>query len=291
MTNQPPKKSLAEELKRRKTQEIQRAAETKRMTQVTGAVPPSKPSIPAPVDPKRTSQASQPNRPQSRATQTSPQAGQPTRSKPSIDPRRATKTTSVRRPTGNTIPDRLAALNQRQKVTLAVSGLLILLICVGTYSFTANQPPPPIPTAVALPTNTANNVLDYIKNAGVPIENLKTLTVPDNTWKATQAVQFNVRRGTDSGQFIFLSYDSLTQAEKDAFRAGLAGNFQKWKVVQFSNIVMLISPDTTQPISDELNSHFMSFLVRPYRDFLPTITPTPAPTSPAAATAAPTSKR
>src|SRR5258708_36719400 len=109
----------------------------------------------------------------------------------------------------------------------------------------SNAPAAPTdaPSFAALPIVQARDVIDHLKKAGVALSNDHELAIAD-TWKASQEFQFDVRQGSDKGTFVILSYTTLDLKVSDIFKVNATPRFKNWQVMNASNILMLVSPET-----------------------------------------------
>ena len=252
MSDLPPEKSLRDELKRRKTQQLQQAqAEAqKRATQGSPAAAP-KPPAPSPTAPSRTAP---------------PASAQTTVSN-------AARTQQIR--TAKTSPAGQPPLNNQRVLIVAFVGVLFLVVCLGTALVTNTlTTPTPTLTQVKLPLTTARDVIDYLMRAGVQITNLRELEVPNDKWRGTQGFQFEAQIGDVTGTFIILSYDSADTTGSDAFKMELDSEYGPWKTYSISNILVLSTPDTPQGIDIDIASHITSYITGTVIVFLPTSTGT-----------------
>lgn len=285
MTDETPKWSLPDEIKKRKTQEISRALD-KRFT-TDGSRPSQR--FTTPLEPPR----SEPTRPANRGSQSMqapPELG-PLRSALTTRPaQRVTQTAPQLKPLGQnvarTVPaskrttqvfeaitgEAPARWTKRQRQTALVAALVIVSICLLT-SLIATRLPAAQATLRPLPVTNAENVASYLKAVGLPLMDLREFAGPDGTWGARQIVQFETRRLGDKGTFIILSYDRASQAGPDIFRATSHPVFKAWKLTAISNILVLASPKTPPLLIQEINSHLTRYLIAPYRSFIPTTTP------------------
>ncbi len=124
-----------------------------------------------------------------------------------------------------------------------------------------------------LPKTSVGKLLDYLESVNVPIDNLQTFSVPNETWSAREEIQFNVNRDNEQGVFVVLSYDTPSRAIVDSFKATVYEKFKTWKLMRVSNILLLASPETDDSLVSELASHVTQYLIAPYRKFIPTATP------------------
>jgi len=247
MTDQPPKQSdsLRKTIKKYQTQQTQRIEEAKHTSQNVPVAAPR-----AVVNP-------------------------PTTPLPTTKPEAAALNKLATR-TVEVVAAR-AGWTSQQWVIATGAGLLILLICLGGSLIALGQAtqPSPTPTFVSLPIVNAADVLKHLRQVGVAVINVQTLSVPNTTWAAKQGVQFEARQGDTSGIFLILSYDPASQAGVDAFRAGSDAHFKQWQLAQLNNILLLSAPSTSNALNQAIGSHLTQYLVAPYRDFLSTVTPTP----------------
>jgi len=246
MTDQPPKPSdsLRKTIKKYQTQQTQRIEEDKRTSQ----------SVPV--------------------TTPQPVVRPPTTAPPTKKPKVAGLDKVATR-TVEVVIERTGWTSQQWAI-VAGAALLILLVCCGSGLLALSQitQPTATPTFVPLSTVSATDVLKHLRQVGVAITNVQTLTVPNVTWAANQGVQFEARQGSDSGTFLVLSYASASKAGIDAFRAGSDAHFKQWQLVQIDNILLLSAPNTSVRLGQAIGSHLTQYLIAPYRDFLPTATPT-----------------
>ena len=246
MTDQPPKQSdsLRKTIKKYQTQQTQRLEEAKRTSQSVPVTPSPSVVTPSTIPPlvSKTDVAS-------------------------LD-KLATRTVGV-------VIARTGWTSQQWAI-VAGAALLILLVCLGGGLLALGQitQPTPTPTFVPLPTVSAADVLKHLRQVGVAVTKVQTLTVPNATWAANQGVQFEARQGSDSGTFLVLSYGSVSQTGVDAFKAGSDPHFKQWQLAQINNILLLSAPNTPVTLIQAIGSHLTQYLVSPYRNFLPTITPT-----------------
>jgi hypothetical protein len=286
--------SLQNEIKKRKTQEVQRAIEQKRVTEARGeASPKADPRrtsqtsgvVPSAKDPKRTSQTTNaaPSADPRRATQTVRSVTDPRRTSQAISlEKRATQTISA-----------LANHSRRNLFIAAIATILVIVVLGGSVLLAMNSSSntvQPTSTPVPLRAVKANDVIDYLKKAGVPVLALREIPVDRASWIAEQEMQFDVQRGANKATFILLSYASRDWIITDSFKAIGNAKFKNWQMSIMSNVLLLSSPDAAPDIKTEISSHLTSYLLVPYRPFLPTPTPPPTatalPTTPAGITQA-----
>jgi hypothetical protein len=263
MSDQSSKFSLKKEIHKRKTQEIEQVIQARRTGQTGQLTPPSAPP------PARATQTTKPALPAAPGRADSARATQQT-------PRPSPGTATSRRTQSLPAREGRLALNRTQKLTLFGSSILIMVVCVGTLLLAGRAPDtPPTITWMPLPVSSAESALDYLKQVGFPISSVKTLSVPDDTWKAQQGVQISADNGDQKGRFLILSYESSSQAGHDAFLSPDKLPVRQWTSVQMANVLLFISPDTAPALRSDITSHLTQYLLAPYRSFLPTATPGP----------------
>ncbi|MBX3085281.1 MAG: hypothetical protein KF716_26850 [Anaerolineae bacterium] len=250
MSDLPPEKSLRDELKRRKTQQLQQAQADaqKRATQAASEPKGQQPSQPA--QPSKPAPSNLPSASPTRPPSARPPAGQPEKP-PSF------------------------SLNNQRTLIIAFVGVLFLVVCLGTVLITNNlTPTTPTLTPIKLPLTTARDVLNYLIRAGVQVTNVRDIEVPNETWRATQGVQFDAQIGDVRGVFIILSYDGTDTAGSDAYKMEIDAEYGPWKTYSISNILVLSTPDTPQSIDIDVASHITSYIAGTVIAFLPTSTGT-----------------
>jgi hypothetical protein len=244
MSDPPPEWSLKHEIKKRKTQEVLRAVEARQV------------QTPRPLKlPETTAQV-------------------PTRQEPQIKPKRITQTLPEGKRTTQIagVVSYSTGWTKRQRQTGIIATILVIAACLLT-TLVATSQPILHPTLSPLPIESTGNLVGYLRDVGVPVANLRTLSVPSAMWNAKEEIQFDVLRWDGKGVFVILSYDSPAQAGIDAFKATYHQKFKTWNLMQISNVLVLTSPDTGQPLSAEIASHLTQYLVAPYRSFIPSTTP------------------
>jgi hypothetical protein len=247
--NQDKSFSLQEQIRKRKSQEITRTVETKLLDSIRGKGEqiPTKISVPTP----ESLQISQPESlPQQRRASNSPI-------------QRKSPTLSFR---------------QKRLIIGMAAGLAILLVCAFTLvvSLSGQQPArAAIEALPSLPLKDTLQVVDYLKAVGVNVSNVQELTAGDS-WQANRLLQIEVTVDGKPGVFLLLSYDSQSKAVADTFRARGSKQYSKWMLRNLSNINVLASPKTPVEIQQMVFSHLTSYIVAPYRSFLPTPTPQPS---------------
>jgi hypothetical protein len=244
--SQKPRRSLKDEIQKRRTQQIEREIQARRLPQT--ARPPSQ-------------ETSQP----SPATQSAGSAG---------GHKRTTQTTAVR--SESSTPPRWTAPRFSPRLLIVVAGAatgVIILLMVGLLG--GNATPAPAPSQAPLPVVSAQDVINYLRLAGVPVSGLRALKVPNENWQATEEFQFDVQRGDQKGIFLLLSYPSTRLTSRDSFNVSLSTRFKGWQQIAISNILLMISPDSAKPIGDEIANHLSQYLVAPYRAYVGTSTGQP----------------
>src|SRR5262245_46767714 len=240
------KRTLKDELQKRKTQQIRREIEARQVSQTV-------------------------------------RPGQPTREvapshRPPVPPagahKRTTQTTAVSPTTERRFGLSIWPLRPRTAIVMAGTAAVILLLLM-VVLLTGGNNPAPTPAQVALPIVAAQDVVNYLKMAGVPVSGLRAFRVPNETWQANQEFQFDVLRGDQKGLFLLLSYPSPRLTSRDSFSVRLSSRFKSWQQISISNILLLISPDSAKPIGDEVASHLSQYLVAPYRAYISTSTGQP----------------
>src|SRR5262249_8428668 len=136
---------------------------------------------------------------------------------------------------------------QRQMRIATVASILVVTVCV-LMGLIASAVPPAQPVITPLPKVSSDNVLDYLRRVGVPIADLRTFSVPNKTWDATQEVEFTVNQDKNRGVFVVLSYDTPSRASRDALKVSVHPTFKTWKLMRVSNILLLASPDTADQL-------------------------------------------
>ncbi len=268
--------SLQGEIKKRKTQEIQRVIEDKRIAAARGAVLPKH-------DAPQTTQARDVGPSQADTTKRATQVSRAVSTSPDRPARARTTSQSVtsdKRATQiHPLPRRRLKQSQKIYAIVSVATLLIMMVCASTLIVASNTSVQPTATLLPLPIMSANEVVAYLKKSGIPIINAQEYAVPNESWQAHQEIQFDVYRGAAKGTFIVLSYPSSESKVPDIFRAGYSGKFREWKLIEASNILILISPETSQDLKNDMGSHITQLLLAPYRPFLSTTTPQSTPKS------------
>jgi len=315
MDNDPTNnRSLRDEIKKRKTQEILRSVEAKR-TQSMPVTPaktgplnsPQKPQTGALNQPSRTSQTGPlipPKKPQtgplnspqkpltgalnqpSRTSQTGPLGQAQRRAQTGPLGQRAAQTGPLGQSQRITQSMPAVALpkarSQRRIIMMAALGILgiIIIISGAILLVPQNQANSDTgPTPVPLVSVTADEIINYLKKVGVPIANEQSFTDnTDKTFRAKDELQFDVHRGSGKATFLIMTFESQEKAGLEAFRIGYVEKFKNWGKVQFSNIVLLTAPGSTTTIEDELVSHLTQLIIAPVRSNFATATPTLAAT-------------
>ncbi|MHB8630146.1 MAG: hypothetical protein ACYDBJ_28340 [Aggregatilineales bacterium] len=184
------------------------------------------------------------------------------------------------------IASALAAIQSRTNWTRQQAEMLLgvvvlagaILVCGLTLAFGSalGEAPPPTttPTVVPYPVRSAAEVMAQLKRLGVPFNTVQTVPVPNPTWQASQALQFKV----DMSTFLLLSYADMSKAGVDAFKATNNAAFNSWRVIQIANVILAALPGADGQLVSALASHLTTYLIVPYRSFLPTETPVTTPT-------------
>jgi hypothetical protein len=153
---------------------------------------------------------------------------------------------------------------KRRKIIAVVSAAAILLVCFIVTLIVSPQ----VPTLAALPRVSIAQAVNYLKQGGVPIADLKQLAVPSQTWHANEGVQFSTSEGNSKATFIILSYDSPGHASLDAFKASHTEPFRKWTLSQIANVLVLTSPNSPHNLQADLTKRLTRGFIAPYRSWL-----------------------
>jgi len=247
----PNNKPIHEAIKARQREVARQTAEMKRVSGVEDLE--QRPSAPAPLPPKLVKVAvlAQPDK---RATQAVDYGA------------RATQTLEI-------VRERVG-WTRRQLFTLLAALTLVSLICVGASLIAAGDAfRGTTPTLPPLPVVQANDVVARLRQVGMSLNAVQTMSVPNSIWTAQQETRFTAQHDADHGTFIVLSYPSANLAGADAFRASLDKTWRTWHLVQVNNVLFLIAPDAAPKLTAQLESHLTSYLIAPYRSGLATTTP------------------
>jgi hypothetical protein len=164
------------------------------------------------------------------------------------------------------------SLTKGHRRTVILAGIIVLAggALITLLTLLLNSQSAPQAAFIPLPVVSASAVVDHFKETGMPVTNQRAFAAPNSAWTAKEEIQFDVQRGADKGTFIMLSYESAAQAGLDGFTATSSAKFKNWKVMQYSNILTLASPDTAKPIYAEMGNSLTQYLVAPYRSFVAT---------------------
>jgi len=251
-TPSSPNKPIREAIKARQREVARQTAEMKWVSGIEDLE--QRPPAPTPLPPKPV-KVVVPPQPDKRATQTVDYGA------------RATQTLEIVR--------ERASWTRRQLFTLLAALTLASLICVGASLIAAGDAfRGATPTLQPLPVVQANDVIARLRQVGVLLSAVQTVSVPNSIWTAQQETRFTAQQDADRGTFIVLSYSSANLAGADAFRASLDKTWHTWHVVQINNVLFLVAPDAAPKLTAQLESHLTSYLVAPYRWGLATATPT-----------------
>ena len=236
---QPPNWSLKKEIRNRETQEILRARQSSLTPTMSRSVPVQSQVSSAPLPERR------------------------------VTPHPPPPTT---RNTRHTIFDlwHSTTRQQRQHFIIAVSAVAVMAVVVVVNLLLNTRPVPQTAALVGLPPAHLPDVMNHLTQAGIPITELRTLTVPNTSWNATEAVQFTVRRETNKGSFVMLGHASAADASIDLFKTTTSSKWSQWTVTQISNILVLAAPGSALTIRAELANQLTAYLVVPYREYLKT---------------------
>jgi hypothetical protein len=144
----------------------------------------------------------------------------------------------------------------QKRIALAVACVIVAVCTLVVLVVTQQTPGQQV--LKSLPTTDTASAIRYLKQAGVPISEIKTFAAPNATWNAREEIQFVVSRWNEKGIFVMLRYDSPAAAGLDAFKATYHTKFARWKLVQLSNLLVLSSPETNPLLNNELEGvmHF-----------------------------------
>lgn len=177
------------------------------------------------------------------------------------------------------------SLDSRERTIVGLCTLLAALLVIGGALLLSGGEPTPAysPTLQPLPRSNVARVIDYLMQVGLQPRMLHQSPNMKMTLAATQAIQFEIVRGApgeneETATVILLGYDDVSQIGGDRIFLSHFGDYKDWTKATFANVIVLFAPDSAQSIRSEVSSHLLQLLVAPYRDFLPTATPTPAPT-------------
>src|SRR4051812_39285798 len=206
MSDEPPRRSLKDEIQKRKTQEMLRAIESK-----TTQTAPPRGTGPLSLDtpPKR---------------QTGSLAG--------AEPKRTTQTIVT--------PPARPIWASRKALIAVAAALLTSVVCISTLALTATTATPPtstLATPIVLPKVRALEAVNYLKRAGMPVTGLRAFPMPGNIWQASEELQFNVEHDNSKGIFVILSYDTTGRLAGDVMTVLSRPNFQNWTYTTISNLL------------------------------------------------------
>jgi hypothetical protein len=136
-------------------------------------------------------------------------------------------------------------------------GFLAVLLFSGTGTQAVSSP---------LPTVNGLDVLTYLSLNGIILEGQEPISGVYGS-----GYRFSVLQGENAVDMVLFNY-------VDAIGAGGAmlkpmPEYEDWQRLQFGNVLLLASPDTSPELLAEVGSHLNQFIVAPHRDFLPTATP------------------
>jgi hypothetical protein len=173
---------------------------------------------------------------------------------------------------------RVSSEGQRIALIVSVATLLIVFICAGTLAMASNTEPTPAQTAtfVPVPNITAMNIVDYLGQVGLSAANIREYNPQTDAWRAVEELEFNLQQGSDKAEVIALTYPSSDAKMPDVFKARRSDKFKTWQLLTVSNMILLISPESSPSLSQDLTSHVMHYAVGPYRSMWPTATSAPA---------------
>jgi hypothetical protein len=155
-----------------------------------------------------------------------------------------------------------------------IAGAAVITILLGIFIGISRGSTSSATAPVPIPTVSAGSLFNYLLSVKLPISNLRSLPVPNSDWKGQQAFQFDVQQASDKGTFIVVSYDSQSDLAADAVKTRLTSRYKTWQVSEITNLLVLISPDTSLSVLNTVGSHLSQFAIAPYRSYIPTATPT-----------------
>jgi hypothetical protein len=192
-----------------------------------------------------------------------------------IEPKRISQTRAGPQRTQEVEFPRLARLTHTKLRILigSLAAVLIVIIASGTALVASTAPIVATGTFVPLPVVSASSVINYLKTTGLEINDIRSFPVPNETWRASEELQFEIHGGNEKGVAILLSYQSFDYKVPDV--AGVLRNskFKLWRVMTLSNILLHISPETSTALQNQLADYLTQYLAAPYRSFLSSLTP------------------
>jgi hypothetical protein len=244
--------SLQNEMRKRKTEQLQQVIESKQIER----------AVSAPQNPKRT-------------TQTTPvvtAAVKPTEAANST----ARQTQQASRVRQSPLDQwRSLSIAKRQQVIISVTVLVIAgvlgvtVLLTGVVSGpTANQPTYPSPSNTSV-----QQVINYLQKTEMHLTNISAAE-PDKNWHADQQIAFDIVVNNATTHFVLLSYPSREAQRLDFGTLALNPDYNKMRFIESANMLLLLPENTDNSIQMALDSHLRSLLEAPYYSYLPTPTAT-----------------
>lgn len=169
----------------------------------------------------------------------------------------------------------------RQQLQIALGAMLGVVLLCGVITLLALFASPgggtaaPTRTLAALPVASVAELPEQFRQLGLTFSNFQNLTVPSTNWQATQGIRFDVTQGKEHGTFLLLVYSATDKVSQDAFRAGINDTWAKWTRRQYSNLLLVASPDTTEKLLQQVDSMLYNRYVAPARPWQTLVPPTP----------------
>jgi hypothetical protein len=255
MSDPAQKKSLADEIRKRKTETKNREIDARRTTQ-TSQVTSSGIPVASPPTNRIQSASAAPQQPKT----------QPVSSSPS----RSTVSSAA---AGQSFTDLLAQVEERtglsrpQITIAAIIVALVITVLIGVVIvLTPSSTAPALPE---LPSTQADAVIARLSSVGVTLSDVQ----PAEPGLLQSSQGYTLTVGDTAA--ILLTYPDSASAGAGYISATMTEPYTSWQRIQLANIVFLFAPNAPAPLVTELNSHLTQFLVAPHRDYMPTSTPTP----------------
>ncbi|MFQ3535691.1 MAG: hypothetical protein SNJ58_07425 [Aggregatilineales bacterium] len=199
----------------------------------------------------------------------------------SAPPSRSTETSPlpppIRRATVESPPPASQKPRRSLYPLLLVGGLAVVLLSASIFLLLTVSSEAPVQPTISYEQIRfrAEDVVEYLRRAGVPISDLRTLAVPSPIFSATQGFQFLVVRGDQVGLYIVLSYDPIEELGRNGLSLSLDPTYKDWRTFTAANIRVLFRPNNASTLDAELESHLISLLDAPFRAVFPTTTGSP----------------
>jgi hypothetical protein len=216
-----------------------------------------------------------------RKTQQTPSAPPPARSAP--EPPAPSKSAAplppppIRRTTVETPPPEPSKPRRNLRPLLIIGALAFVVLIASTFALLTITTDAPVQPTLSYDfiKFRAEDVIEYLRRAGVPLSDLRTLNVPSPIFSATQGFQFLVVRGDQVGAYIVLSYDPEEELGRNALTLRSDPTYKDWRTFTAANIRVLYRPNNASALDVEIESHLTSLLSAPFRALFPTATGTP----------------